>query len=121
MESEPDPNYQPDFFVCSQDSPVQYAGNFKVRWVVKGDFKFHDLDFMPPNPMNEDMPIKQSKNGQELPFKMGNYLCHLIYNQKDPNKKILCPLDKLNRAYQLTMNKDGGQMNGQQHENRSVK
>jgi hypothetical protein len=28
MESEPDPNYKPDLFVCEEGAPVQYAGNF---------------------------------------------------------------------------------------------
>jgi hypothetical protein len=45
--------------------------------------------------MNENMPIKQSKNGQELPFKLGNYVCHLMYNFEDPSKKIHTTLDKM--------------------------
>eukprot|EP00349_Pseudokeronopsis_sp_Brazil_P005839 CAMPEP_0202975576 /NCGR_PEP_ID=MMETSP1396-20130829/70183_1 /ASSEMBLY_ACC=CAM_ASM_000872 /TAXON_ID= /ORGANISM="Pseudokeronopsis sp., Strain Brazil" /LENGTH=32 /DNA_ID= /DNA_START= /DNA_END= /DNA_ORIENTATION= len=32
--------------------------------------------------MNENLPVKQSKNGQELPFKLGNMLCQLLVNYK---------------------------------------
>ena len=54
---------------------------------------------MPNNPMNEDLPIKQSKNGQELPFKHGNFLSNLIYNYRSPecDTKILVTLDKINQ------------------------
>ncbi len=48
--------------------------------------------------MNENLPIKQSKNGQELPFKLGNYLVHLIYQnaKNEPNAKIICTMERLN-------------------------
>jgi len=48
--------------------------------------------------MNEDLPIKQSKNGQELPFKLGNYLVHLIYmnSKADPQSKFFYTLEQLN-------------------------
>ena len=38
MESEPDTNYQKEYFQSEEDSPIQFAGNFKVRWIVQGDF-----------------------------------------------------------------------------------
>ncbi|CDW72390.1 cleavage and polyadenylation specificity factor cpsf30-like [Stylonychia lemnae] len=124
MESEPDPSYLSDYFKSDQESPIQYAGNFKVRWVVQGDYQFKDLEHLPLNPMNENMPIKQSKNGQELPFKLGNYLCYLIYHQKDPKKQILTTLEVINQMpVQFTMSqqhnynqsKQGGQSYQQSH------
>lgn len=48
--------------------------------------------------MNEELPIKQSKNGQELPFKLGNFLVNLIYmnSKNDPQSKVFCSLEQLN-------------------------
>ena len=94
MESCPDPEYKKELFVNDNNSPIQFEDNFKVKWIVTCEYPFRNLEYLPPNPMNENMPIKNSKNGQELTFKLGNYLCHLIYNFSDPSKKILVPLDK---------------------------
>lgn len=81
------------------ESPIQFADNFKVRWIVSCNQQFYAFEHLPPNPMNEDLPIKQSKNGQELPFKLGNYLVHLIYQnaKTEPQAKIICTLEKLNQ------------------------
>ena len=60
MESEPDPEYQKEFFQVDptlKDS-IKYAGNFKVRWIVTCDFPFTLTSHFPPNAMNENMPIK---------------------------------------------------------------
>ena len=98
MQSEPDPNYMPEFFVTTEESPIQFADNFKVRWIIQCNQMFNYFDDLPTNPMNEDLPIKQSKNGQELPFKLGNYLCYLLYNSKqsDLQTKVLCPISEIN-------------------------
>lgn len=95
MESEPDPDYKKELFVNDNNSPIQFADNFKVKWVMTCDFPFRNLEHLPPNPMNENMPIKNSKNGQELPFKLGNYVCYLLYNFNDPSKKIFVDLETI--------------------------
>jgi hypothetical protein len=58
MDSEPDPEFKQDCFVSDQNSMIQFADNFKVRWVVTCEFPFIDLEHLPPNPMNENLPIK---------------------------------------------------------------
>lgn len=58
MESEPDPSIKSDVFVADNSSQIQFADNFKVRWIVSCDFPFSKLMHLPPNPMNENMPIK---------------------------------------------------------------
>jgi hypothetical protein len=58
MESEPNSNYRPDLFVSDETSQIQYSDNFKVNWVVICDYPFTLLNHLPPNPMNENMPIK---------------------------------------------------------------
>jgi len=50
----------------------------KVNWLIKCNYPFKELECMPGNPLDEGQPITKSHNGQELPFNMGNYLCHLI-------------------------------------------
>jgi hypothetical protein len=34
MESEPDVNYKKEYFSSEPNSVIQFAGNFKVRWIV---------------------------------------------------------------------------------------
>lgn len=34
MESEPDPYLKPELFTSDESSPIQFADNFKVRWIV---------------------------------------------------------------------------------------
>lgn len=97
MESEPDPNYENEYFVNDNSSQIQFADNFKVKWIISCDFPFRNLSNLPPNPMNDYNPIRQSKNGQELPYKLGNYLCHLLYNFEHPSKIVHCPLSNLNQ------------------------
>ena len=58
MESEPDPKYKPEFFKNETGCPIIFADNFKVTWIVSCEFSFRELDSMPTNPLNEDMPIK---------------------------------------------------------------
>lgn len=46
--------------------------------------------------MNENQPVYKSFNSQEIPFKLGNYLCHIMMREgiesedmmsKDPYKR----------------------------------
>lgn len=59
--------------------------NFKVNWLLKCSYPFRDLDHLPGNPLNENMPIQKSFNGQELPLKLGNYLAHLLLKEGAPS------------------------------------
>ncbi len=34
MESEPNPELKQDLFLSNEESPIQFADNFKVRWIV---------------------------------------------------------------------------------------
>ena len=58
MESEPDPDLKQELFVSNEESPIQFADNFKVRWIVSCNLLFNNFEHLPPNPMNEDLPIK---------------------------------------------------------------
>lgn len=71
----PNNQYKPQCFVKGKDAIVQYCENFPVEWVVKNCYyHFKNLNNFPPNPLNDNKTIMQSKNGQELPGKQGNYL-----------------------------------------------
>ena len=59
--------------------------NFKVNWILKCSYPFKDLNHLPGNPLNENLPIQKSFNGQELPLKLGNYLAHLLLVEGVPN------------------------------------
>jgi YT521-B-like domain len=99
MESEPDVNLMSDLFVNNAESPIKFAGNFRVRWIIQCNQPFNNFEHFPCNPMNEDLPIKMSMNGQELPFKIGNFLCYTIYNSQNSVNKILCSLKKVNEEF----------------------
>merc|ERR1719197_383142 len=57
-----------------------YGRPFELKWL-----KLHDLDFGElaniRNPWNEDKPVKVSRDGQELPFDIGKFLCELVDHQ----------------------------------------
>ncbi|TNV82731.1 hypothetical protein FGO68_gene3030 [Halteria grandinella] len=102
MESEPDPEIKKELFLSDEASPIQFADNFRIRWIVHCNQMFSSFEFLPPNPMNDELPIKQSKNGQELPFKLGNFLVNLIYKNAvaDASAKVFLTLEKLNLELQ---------------------
>lgn len=60
--------------------------NFKVTWLIKCSYPFRELDNLPGNHLNENLPIYKSFNGQEIPPELGNYLCHLLYYGGDASK-----------------------------------
>ena len=75
LKSQPSASIKPSLFKATRSSPIQYCENFNVDWRVSGiQFHFKKLNGFPPNPLNENKTIMQSKNGQELIFSHGNYL-----------------------------------------------
>ena len=91
MEGLPDPNYKQEIFqkiikadknilICNKPQP-NLQPNFKVNWLLKCEYPFQALDGIPGNQMNEDEPILMGFNGSEIPFKLGNYLCHLLLKE----------------------------------------
>ena len=61
--------------------------NFKVKWLVTCNYPFRELDHLPGNPLNENMPIYKSYNGQEIYYELGNFLCDLLYRRAKTDKK----------------------------------
>ena len=57
---------------------MSFMPNFKIKWLFKCQFPFRDLVFLPGNPLNENQPVYKSFNSQEIPYKLGNFLCHLM-------------------------------------------
>ena len=82
MVAEPDSQFMPQFFQVTPDEQIQYRGNFPIKWIAK-DIHFHyrNLNHFPVNPLNEGLTIMQSKNGQEIPQKQGNYLVTLMVDE----------------------------------------
>ena len=70
----------------------QLQDNFKVKWFVKCDINSRDFRDLPGNALNDNQPLKHSKNGQEIQKKLGNYLCHLLYFSQDPSVQLLNPI-----------------------------
>jgi len=55
--------------------------NFKVNWILKCQYPFKQLDWLPGNPLNDNKPVYMSFNSQELPYNLGNYLSYLLLKE----------------------------------------
>ena len=74
MTGKTNPGLKPNVFF-SENRNIQYEYNFPIKWETKlMQFSFRNLTNFPPNSLNEDRSIVQSKNCQELPWKHGNWL-----------------------------------------------
>ena len=72
MESEPSANIKPEVFRI-------FMNNFKVNWLVKCIVPFKELEALPKNFPNSELPIFGNFNGQNVPNKTGNFLMHVFY------------------------------------------
>lgn len=90
MESEPNINYKQELSqtfanltqaVGSNQHTLNFQANFKVQWLVKCNYPFRDLEYLPGNTYNDNSPIYKSYNGQEVQFTLGNYFCHLLFSK----------------------------------------
>jgi hypothetical protein len=97
MECLPDQDYKPELaknFAYQSYVPnpnvqfnnLNFMPNFQVKWLLKCNYPFRELDFLPGNPLNENQPIYKSYNGQEILYDLGNYFCDLLY-RKSKNMK----------------------------------
>ena len=64
-------------------NPLMFCNNFKITWLLKCNYPYRELENLPGNPLNENMPIYKSFNGQELPSDLGNYLCQIMFYGPD--------------------------------------
>jgi hypothetical protein len=69
--------------VPAQDAThIKFTYNFKIRWIVQCQFPFSKIEHL-INEKNDNQSIKNSKNGQEIPYKIGNYICSQILLRDD--------------------------------------
>lgn len=50
---------------------------FDIRWLRLGDLEVADIAHI-SNPLNDNLPVKMSRDGQELPFEIGAQLCDMV-------------------------------------------
>lgn len=65
MKSLPNRNIKEHIFKRTATS-FPYHSNFEVEWISKATLSYKHLNGFPPNPLNENLTIMHSKNGQEL-------------------------------------------------------
>lgn len=53
------------------------TNSFNVEWVRRYDLSFKETEGL-FNPLNENKPVKISRDGQELPLPLGLQLCQLF-------------------------------------------
>ena len=53
------------------------TNSFNVDWVRRYDLPFRETESM-TNPLNENKPIKISRDGQELPLALGLRVCRMF-------------------------------------------
>ena len=109
MESEPDQSLKPDCFKNSNQndtysSQLQFMPNFKVRWIQRCVYPFRDIVFLPGNPLNENQPVFKSFNSQEIPYKLGNFLCHILLRDGIPKDSI--PVDSIPKNFESLSKKE---------------
>lgn len=86
MTSIPEKTIKPGIFK-NYNPMITLNDNFYVNWLAKDIYyHFRNLNNFPPNPLNEDKTIMQSKNGQEIPSKQGNYLITLLLHEYKKSK-----------------------------------
>ncbi|CAG9475967.1 YTH domain-containing protein, putative [Plasmodium vivax] len=54
------------------------GGNFRIQWVKIAKIDFDAFKNM-TNPFNDNLPLKKSRDGTELPFNLASIICHRIY------------------------------------------
>lgn len=54
-----------------------YGRHFDVRWIRLDDLDFSEVSHI-SNPWNENKSIKISRDGQELPFSVGQQICQMV-------------------------------------------
>lgn len=81
MIAPPDPNLCPGAWGAV---PGALSANFKVHWIKAANLPFGSTDHI-PNPLNENLPLRKSRDGQELPREIGETLCGLLWSQPDAN------------------------------------
>jgi hypothetical protein len=64
------------------------GGVFRIEWICVQDLPFHESEHL-CNPLNENKPVKISRDGQEIPENIGYQLCRLIDKGVKLNSKYL--------------------------------
>lgn len=58
------------------------SNSFNVDWVRRYDLPFRSTEGL-TNPLNENKPVKISRDGQELPSPLGLQLCNMFDQEAD--------------------------------------
>lgn len=77
MMSEPDDTLFPGIW---GEISSRLSANFKVHWIKQCNTNMSHADHV-KNPQNEDLPVRRSKDGQELPPSVGERLCRFLWQQ----------------------------------------
>ncbi|KJP89804.1 hypothetical protein AK88_00512 [Plasmodium fragile] len=54
------------------------GGNFRIQWIKIAKIDFDAFKNM-KNPLNENLPLKKSRDGTELPLHLASIICNRIY------------------------------------------
>jgi hypothetical protein len=75
MKAAPDASIKPHIFGKNAAKGVTFHDNFELEWLILNkEYHYRNLNGFPLNPLNMNLTIMQSKNGQEIPYTHGNYL-----------------------------------------------
>eukprot|EP00850_Spirogloea_muscicola_P005407 SM000024S07869 [mRNA] locus=s24:956493:960574:- [translate_table: standard] len=61
---------------------AQYGRNFAIKWLKMADLSFNKTQFL-RNPYNDNMPVKVSRDCQEVEPSIGEQLVSLFYSEPD--------------------------------------
>lgn len=61
---------------------ARLGSNFRVQWLKQTRVDFEKFGWL-TNPLNENQPIRKSRDGQELPVSLAAIICTVLHRQPD--------------------------------------
>ncbi|KAF8819095.1 zinc finger (CCCH type) motif-containing protein [Cardiosporidium cionae] len=75
---------------------VKLGGNFRVQWLKQCKVEFEEFGYI-TNPFNQDLPLKKSRDGTELPLNIAERLCGMMAASPDEDLLAGTHLEKSTR------------------------
>ncbi|KAF8819259.1 zinc finger (CCCH type) motif-containing protein, partial [Cardiosporidium cionae] len=75
---------------------VKLGGNFRVQWLKQCKVEFEEFGYI-TNPYNQDLPLKKSRDGTELPLNIAEKLCGMMAAASDEDLLAGTHLEKSTR------------------------
>jgi len=76
---------------------TRLGDNFRVHWIKQCQLPFNETDTI-RNPMNENLPVRKSRDGMELPLPVGQLLTKTLWGKPDNDLLVGTEWEKSERT-----------------------